>query len=386
VADKLGSKTGLDCNHLGNVLAVVSDLKIIPTLTSTSYESLVLSATDYYPFGMQMPGRTHMSPTYRYGFHGMEKDDEVKGAGNSYTTEFRQYDVRIGRWKSIDLLGYVYPGESPYSSFGNNPIYYTDPSGLIKDGVYESDGGNEISIQEDRYTDGKGHVLKGFEDVIVTEDMLEGWYSFKSDIAKPTSGEVDMNGDGIPDGMTLNGALEKMETVKFGEYVSIDAEALSYEVYGGAWADKNSGGITAKAEGSVGKVSTTIGTAEDYVKLEGKYLAADAELNGQYAWNKNGWYGVEGKAGASADAVKGEAMIVQSNDWFSSKTKYAGGVGNLGVGGGAGGFINPTTWQIRAKFSVEAKVIVGGKVDVDVTLNVGNIVNDAIDLADWIID
>jgi hypothetical protein len=35
---------------------------------------------------------------YRYGFQNQEKDDEVKGAGNSYTTEFSQYDPRVGRW------------------------------------------------------------------------------------------------------------------------------------------------------------------------------------------------------------------------------------------------------------------------------------------------
>ena len=27
--------------------------------------------------------------SYRYGFNGMEKDDNIKGEGNSYTTEFR---------------------------------------------------------------------------------------------------------------------------------------------------------------------------------------------------------------------------------------------------------------------------------------------------------
>ena len=32
---------------------------------------------DYYPFGMQMPGRTHSAGDYRYGFGGQEKDDEI---------------------------------------------------------------------------------------------------------------------------------------------------------------------------------------------------------------------------------------------------------------------------------------------------------------------
>ena len=32
----------------------------------------------------------------------MEKDDEVSGSGNSYTTFYRQLDPRIGRWMSVD--------------------------------------------------------------------------------------------------------------------------------------------------------------------------------------------------------------------------------------------------------------------------------------------
>ncbi|NEN24152.1 hypothetical protein G3O08_11630 [Cryomorpha ignava] len=65
---------------------------------------------------------------YRYGFNGMEKDDEIKGEGNSYTTPFRELDPRLGRWLTIDPV--VKYWESPYASFANNPIYFIDPSGL----------------------------------------------------------------------------------------------------------------------------------------------------------------------------------------------------------------------------------------------------------------
>ncbi|PUZ24224.1 RHS repeat-associated core domain-containing protein [Chitinophaga costaii] len=47
-------------NHLGNVLATVSDKKIaVPLNDSTTayYTAAMLSQTDYYPFGMIMPGR-----------------------------------------------------------------------------------------------------------------------------------------------------------------------------------------------------------------------------------------------------------------------------------------------------------------------------------------
>ncbi|MBT3424521.1 MAG: hypothetical protein HOD63_10470 [Bacteroidetes bacterium] len=42
--------------------------------------------------------RRIIGDTYRFGFNGIEKDNEVFGTGNSYTTMFRQYDPRLGRW------------------------------------------------------------------------------------------------------------------------------------------------------------------------------------------------------------------------------------------------------------------------------------------------
>ncbi|WP_107038358.1 RHS repeat-associated core domain-containing protein [Brumimicrobium mesophilum] len=56
---------------------------------------------------------------------------EVSGDGNSYTTQFRQYDPRLGRWKSLDPLMKIQPWYSPYVAFNNNPIYFVDPTGLI---------------------------------------------------------------------------------------------------------------------------------------------------------------------------------------------------------------------------------------------------------------
>ncbi|PCI97018.1 MAG: hypothetical protein COB15_08615 [Flavobacteriales bacterium] len=85
-------------------------------------------ALNYSTFGMLMPGRNFSSSSYRFGFNGMEKDDEVKGStGSSYTTYFRQYDPRLGRFHSMDPVNY--PWQSDYAAFNNNPIYFADPSG-----------------------------------------------------------------------------------------------------------------------------------------------------------------------------------------------------------------------------------------------------------------
>ena len=118
-------------NYLGNVEAVITDRKTWIT-TEVNYRVAVVRRADYYPFGMSMPGRDrdYVANDYRFGYNGMEADKEVKGSGNSYTTEFRQYDPRLGRWLSLDPLMAKYPWMSPYVAFNNNPIFFVDPLGL----------------------------------------------------------------------------------------------------------------------------------------------------------------------------------------------------------------------------------------------------------------
>lgn len=67
------------------------------------------------------------SDPYRYGFNGMEKDDEVKGQGNSYTTYFRKFDPRLGRAFSLDPI--MRSGTTMYGMMSNNPIIMIDPRG-----------------------------------------------------------------------------------------------------------------------------------------------------------------------------------------------------------------------------------------------------------------
>ncbi|MCE2504172.1 MAG: hypothetical protein J4G05_08980 [Chlorobi bacterium] len=124
-------------DHLGNVRVVISDLKAVPSGRAGPWKADILSWNNYYPFGMVQPDRHGNTEGYRYGFNGMEMDNEVRenpttgtvGTGNSYTTHFRQYDPRSGRWLSLDPEMKRYPAFSPYSAYGNNPIWYTDPLG-----------------------------------------------------------------------------------------------------------------------------------------------------------------------------------------------------------------------------------------------------------------
>jgi len=59
---------------------------------------------NYYPFGMIKPGMYYKSDSYRFGFGGHEKDDEVKGSGNHLSFGDMGYDPRIGRrWRPDPL-------------------------------------------------------------------------------------------------------------------------------------------------------------------------------------------------------------------------------------------------------------------------------------------
>ncbi len=84
-----------------------------------------------HPFGMQMLERslTNTGEGYRFGFNGMEQDDEVSGNGNSMDFGARIYNSRIGRWFSLDPLMKKYLDVSPYCFAINDPIKFIDSDG-----------------------------------------------------------------------------------------------------------------------------------------------------------------------------------------------------------------------------------------------------------------
>jgi RHS repeat-associated protein len=70
---------------------------------------------------------------YRFAFNGMEKIDEINGAGNDYDYGARIYDARLGRWLSLDPLVKRFPSQSPFNFVANNPLVFADHLGEQKD-------------------------------------------------------------------------------------------------------------------------------------------------------------------------------------------------------------------------------------------------------------
>ena len=79
---------------------------------------------------MTVPNRTGSAPAYRYGFQGQEKDDEIKGGGNSLNYTFRMHDPRVGRFFATDPLTKEYPFYSPFAFSANLVISSRELEGL----------------------------------------------------------------------------------------------------------------------------------------------------------------------------------------------------------------------------------------------------------------
>jgi RHS repeat-associated protein len=130
-----GEKVFEISNHLGNVLTTVSDRKVSfdqnTDGTIDFFRADIISAQDYYAFGMIMPGRKiSAGGSYRYGFNGKEEDDDVKGDGNQQDYGMRIYDPCLGRFLSVDPITKEYPDLTPYQFASNTPIWAIDLDGL----------------------------------------------------------------------------------------------------------------------------------------------------------------------------------------------------------------------------------------------------------------
>jgi LysM repeat protein len=137
-------------NHLGNVLAVISDKKFGHDGGSgiiDYFDADMVSGNDYYPFGMMMPGRKYSQPSakYRYSINGQEKESDLNE--NITSALYWEYDSRIGRRWNADPVVKEY--ESPYSCFSNNPILSTDILG------------DDSNDPKDKHKIKKGETLSG---------------------------------------------------------------------------------------------------------------------------------------------------------------------------------------------------------------------------------
>lgn len=134
-------------DNLGNVRVTIdadpSDL--------TQKTARVLQENSYYPFGMVMPNVdiNYLSgDKNNYLYNGKEFQEALGQL--DYGARF--YDPAIGRWSVNDPLGEMYYDQSGYSYGMNNPIRYTDPTGMtardtVWGNVFDPDDHYDVNIK-----------------------------------------------------------------------------------------------------------------------------------------------------------------------------------------------------------------------------------------------
>jgi RHS repeat-associated protein len=161
------------------VQVVISDKKIPicnNTQTPAYYEADVLSAKDYYPFGMTMTQRGFDGGSYKYEYNGQEIERDLNK--DISTALFWEYDSRIGRRWNVDPV--TYPWQSSYAVNNNNPIVFNDPFGLF--------GSRNEAREYKKEHDIKGRINKGDNDIFYINDHKRGISYFRDhsldDLAK----------------------------------------------------------------------------------------------------------------------------------------------------------------------------------------------------------
>ena len=97
-----------------------------------------------------------MLNSYRYGFNGQEKETDINE--DVTAAKFWEYDSRTAHRWNLDPKENKFPGISPYATFLDNPIKFSDPYGDVVD--IQSPTDKNLTVQ---YRNGKLYGKDGNE-------------------------------------------------------------------------------------------------------------------------------------------------------------------------------------------------------------------------------
>ena len=166
---KIGDKQYSIKDHLGNVRVTFADKKIPANGQLLGFYTETQSVSTYYPFGWEIEPLSWAFESFKFGFNGKIKDEQIAGGALDYGA--RIYSSKIGRWLSTDPLFMKYPSLSSYNYVANNPINAVDPDGrriYFVGGAGNDQGGWNYIKRFFRIFTKKG--IKGFKRLDVSHD------------------------------------------------------------------------------------------------------------------------------------------------------------------------------------------------------------------------
>ncbi|MEX2352120.1 MAG: RHS repeat-associated core domain-containing protein [Balneolaceae bacterium] len=197
-------------DHLGSVRAVANG------------SGQVVQTDDYYPFGLQMPGRSMTAGAgSREKFTGHELDEE----SDLYHMVARSYMPELGRFMQTDPMSDSYPGWNPYHYVLNDPLRLIDPTGMDPLQCQSCQEGETIDSQWGRWqymgSDSWRHIGTGMIAMSgSSEEVID--YMFTAVDVTGMIGGNHQNGTGV------NYTMQEAGNYAIG--ISFVSGALSYEI------------------------------------------------------------------------------------------------------------------------------------------------------------
>ncbi len=294
-------------DHLGNIRLSYTDRNNNGEISTDE----IVEENNYYPFGLQQkrPNIPVNGRSHQYKYNNTELEE---GLGlNWYEMPLRSFDPTIARWNRIDPI--THHSLSTYNTFGNNPVYYNDPSGgshVIREGRYMSsreyalDGSASSSVSYNwntgQYENGNGNAV-GFGTALNSIGL-----SIDTNRNRGMSGLAMLNGALAQYGLSATdpGKKKKKSTV-------ITGDPVAYATDGGYdempdWIDAmDVGHYETSFEGSIDEYNLQNGTNYDYGDY-GKWF-----YDNHYAPELSALRGsIQAAQGDAAHAVMEGAMLL----------------------------------------------------------------------------
>jgi len=148
-------------DHLGSVRVTVTE------------DGTVLGWDDYYPFGLQMDGRSSNSANthddMKFTGHFLEQEGNL----GIYHARARMYDPATGRFWGVDAMRSAMPGWNTYHYTFNNPVRFVDPDGNAPDNYYKIEDGTTLRYVGNDGTGNATRLVNEGESVVVGDNVSD---------------------------------------------------------------------------------------------------------------------------------------------------------------------------------------------------------------------
>jgi RHS repeat-associated protein len=168
------------CSNESPVNVFFDNVQVVHTRGS------LLETNEFYAFGLVMQGISSKAAgkmENKIQFMGKEKQDKEFSDGSGLEwNDFgaRMFDPQIGRWNHVDPLASKFPHMSPYATFNNNPLRFTDPTGMAPESIHIDSKGNVLLNKNDGdntvYMHGSKVTTKDVEKAYTSSDHSAGGF------------------------------------------------------------------------------------------------------------------------------------------------------------------------------------------------------------------